>query len=122
MATGLSGGFVVAAPLPCRACVTGRHIAHTCSKAKPNTKTGGKKAASKKDAGPKLTVGLKIEHCFGVGTKDANWQPPLAMPLQPPNGVCRLPQPTAPPRPDPRCIGAAVPRVPDHQRREMGGA
>jgi hypothetical protein len=73
MATGLSGGFVVAAPLPCRACVTGRHIAHTCSKAKPNTKTGGKKAASKKDAGPKLTVGLKIEHCFGVGTKDANW-------------------------------------------------
>jgi hypothetical protein len=37
--------------------------------------------------------------------------PPLAMPLQPPNGVCRLPQPTAPPRPDPRCIGAAVPRV-----------
>eukprot|EP01049_Picozoa_sp_SAG25_P011160 SAG25_NODE_1323_length_3291_cov_3.272243_1_plen_53_part_00 len=30
--------------------------------------------------------------------------------------------PAAPPRPDPRCIGAAVPRVPEHQRRGVGGA
>jgi hypothetical protein len=37
-------------------------------------------------------------------------------------GVYRLPRLDAPPRPDPRRISAAVPRVRDFQRRGAGGA
>ena len=58
-------------------------------------------------------------HCCACSAAVA---PPLAMPLQPSHGVCRLPQLDATPRPGSRFIGAAVPRVPDQQRRGAGGA